>query len=60
MVTILLLAGLVLNSVLPGRFTGRGSLGLVAVLALAGYTGGPVILAGAMVLAAAAWKMARV
>jgi hypothetical protein len=59
-VTILLILGLSLVTVLPARFTGQSALGLMTALGLAGYTGGPLILAGAFGLAAAAWTRARV
>ncbi len=42
-----------------GRRTWPSSLALVTALGLAGYTGGPVILAGGMGLAAAGWRMNR-
>ena len=45
-VTILLLVGLLLVTVSVGRWRWQSSLALVTALGLAGYTGGPLILAG--------------
>ena len=56
-ITIILLVGLLLVTVLIGRWSWQGFLALVTALGLAGYTGGPLILAGAVGLAVAGWRM---
>jgi hypothetical protein len=58
-ITIILLVGLLLVTVLIGRWSWQGFLALVTALGLAGYTGGPLILAGAVGLAVAGWRMGR-
>jgi hypothetical protein len=59
LVTILLLAGLLLITVSMGRWNWQSSLALVTAFGLAGYTGGPLILAGSVGLAVAGWRMGR-
>jgi hypothetical protein len=56
---IILLTILALVVVSPSRRIWPNSLALVTTLGLAGYTGGPLILAGGMGLAVAGWKMNR-
>lgn len=56
---ILLLTILLLAIVSLGRRTWPNSLALVTALGLAGYTGGPLVLAGGMGLAVAGWKINR-
>jgi hypothetical protein len=59
LVTILLLAGLLLITVSMGRWNWQSSLALVTAFGLAGYTGGPLILAGSVGLAVTGWRMGR-
>ena len=56
---ILLLLGLLLVTLSIGRSSWQSSLALVTALGLAGYTGGPVILAAGVGLAVGGWKMGR-
>ena len=57
--TILLLVGLLLATVFVGRGNWQSSVALVTALGLAGFTGGPLILAGGVGLAVAGWRMGR-
>jgi hypothetical protein len=56
---LLLLAGVLLMIAALGRWTWSRSLALLMVLALAGWTGGPVIMASGLMIAAAGWRIAR-
>ncbi len=58
-VAILLLVGLLLVTVSVGRWRWQSSLALVTALGFAGFTGGPLILAGGVGLAAVGWRMGR-
>ena len=58
-ITILLLMGLLLVTVSIGRWSWQRPLALVTALGLAGYTGGPLILAGGVGLAVVGWRRGR-
>jgi hypothetical protein len=58
-VTLILLLGMSLCTLFPARWAAQNSLVLAAALGLVAYTGGPLILAGALAITAVAWKLSR-
>jgi hypothetical protein len=58
-VTIFVLIGILVVTTPIGRLTWPSSVALVAALGLAGFTGGPLVLALGLGLAVAGWKNAR-
>ena len=58
-ITILFLAGFLLVTLSIGRWSWQRPLALVTALGLAGYTGGPLILAAGVALAVAGWRRGR-
>jgi hypothetical protein len=58
-ITILLIGVIALATMGMGRWNWQGSVALSTALGLAGYTGGPTLLAIGLALALAGWKTAR-